>query len=77
MPEWETLEAGPTKFGNTEVSFIRVNAEKDRETADLYEINAYPTIKLETSEGLSTFDQGAPTTEKLTHYLRMKFGKET
>jgi hypothetical protein len=77
MPEWEKLEAGPTKFGNTEVSFIRVNAEKDRATADLYEINAYPTIKLETSEGLSTFDQGAPTAEKLTHYLRVKFGKET
>jgi len=76
MPEWEKLESGPKQFGNTEVSFIRVNAEKERETADLYEINAYPTIKLETSEGLSTFDQGAPTAEKLTHYLRMKFGKE-
>ena len=63
MPEWEKLESGPKQFGNTEVSFIRVNA--------------YPTIKLETSEGLITFDQGAPTAEKLTHYLRMKFGKET
>ena len=48
MPEWEKLEAGPRQFGNTEVSFIRVNAEKDRETADLYEVRAYPTIKLET-----------------------------
>ena len=76
MPEWEKLESGPRQFGNTEVSFIRVNAEKDRATADLYEINAYPTIKLETSQGLSTFDQGAPTAEKLTQYLRMKFGKE-
>lgn len=76
MPEWEKLESGPKQFGNTEVSFIRVNAEKERETADLYEINAYPTIKLETPTGLYTYDQGPVTAEKLTHYLGMTFGKE-
>jgi thiol-disulfide isomerase/thioredoxin len=75
MPEWEELESGPTQFGNTEVSFIRVNAEKDRETADLYEITAYPTIKLETSTALYTYDS-KPTTEALTDYLRKTFGKE-
>ena len=76
MPEWEKLESGPKQFGNTEVSFIRVNAEKDRKTADLYEINAYPTIKLETSTGLYTYSEGPPTAEKLTNYLSMTFGKE-
>jgi thiol-disulfide isomerase/thioredoxin len=77
MPEWEKLESGPKNFGNTEVSFIRVNAENDRKTADLYEIDAYPTIKLETSTGLYTYNQGVPTAENLTHYLSMTFGKET
>jgi thiol-disulfide isomerase/thioredoxin len=75
MPEWEKLEAGPHKFGNTEVSFVRVNAEKDRPTADLYEVDAYPTVKLETSTGLYTYNR-APTAEKLTQYLRETFGKE-
>ena len=75
MPEWEKLEAGPRQFGTTEVSFIRVNAEKDRPTADLYEISAYPTIKLETSTGLHTYDR-RPTADALSHYLRETFGKE-
>jgi thiol-disulfide isomerase/thioredoxin len=76
MPEWETLESGPKQFGNTEVSFIRVNAEKERETADLYEINAYPTVKLETSTSLYTYD-GRVTADGLTQYLRTTFGKES
>ena len=75
MPEWEKLEAGPTTFGNTTVSFVRVNAEKDRKTADMYEVEAYPTIKLETSTGLYTFE-GRPTTAGLTQYLRETLGKE-
>jgi len=76
MPEWEKLEAGPHKFGNTEVSFVRVNAEKDRQTADLYEVDAYPTVKLETSTGLYTYNRG-PTAEKLTQYLRETLGAES
>jgi len=76
MPEWETLESGPKHFGNTEVSFIRVNAEKDRETADLYEVNAYPTVKLETPTALYSYT-GRPTAADLTQYLRQTFGKET
>ena len=75
MPEWEKLEAGPTTFGNTTVSFVRVNAEKDRKTADMYEVEAYPTIKLETSTGLYTYE-GRPTTAGLTQYLRETLGKE-
>jgi len=75
MPEWEKLESGPTTFGNTTVSFVRVNAEKDRKTADMYEVEAYPTIKLETSTGLHTYE-GRPTAEKLTQYLRETLGKE-
>jgi hypothetical protein len=75
MPEWEKLERGPTRFGNTEVSFIRVNAEKERETADLYEVRAYPTVKLETPTALYDYS-GRPTADGLTDYLRKTFGKE-
>jgi thiol-disulfide isomerase/thioredoxin len=75
MPEWEKLEAGPHTFGTTEVSFVAVNAEKDRPTADLYQIDSYPTIKLETATGLYTYDKN-PTADGLTQYLRETFGKE-
>jgi thiol-disulfide isomerase/thioredoxin len=75
MPQWEKLESGPKQFGNTEISFIRVNAENDRTTADLYEVDAYPTIKLETPTSLYTYT-GKPTAEDLTEYLRQTFGKE-
>jgi thiol-disulfide isomerase/thioredoxin len=75
MPEWEKLEAGPHKFGNTEVSFVRVNAEKDRTTADLYQVDAYPTVKLETSTGLHDYNR-APTAAALTQFLRETFGAE-
>jgi len=75
MPEWEKLEAGPRTFGTTEVTFVAVNAEKDRPTADLYQVDAYPTIKLETSTGLFSYE-GRPTADALTQYLRETFGKE-
>ena len=75
MPEWEKLADGPTTFGKTTVSFIRVNADKDRLTTDLYQVDAYPTIKLETSTDLYTYS-GVPTKEGLTQFLRETFGKE-
>jgi thiol-disulfide isomerase/thioredoxin len=75
MPEWEKLESGPKQFGSTEISFIRVNAENDRTTADLYEVDAYPTVKLETPKALYTYT-GRVTAEGLTEYLRQTFGKE-
>jgi thiol-disulfide isomerase/thioredoxin len=75
MPEWEKLEAGPTTFGNTTVSFVRVNAEKDRTTADLYQVDAYPTVKLETSTSLYDYNR-APTAAALTQFLRETFGTE-
>jgi thiol-disulfide isomerase/thioredoxin len=76
MPEWDKLESGPKQFGSTTVSFIRVNAENDRTTADLYEIDAYPTVKLETPKALYTYT-GRVTAEGLTEYLRQTFGKES
>lgn len=79
MPEWDSLEsslASASTFGTTTVKPTRVNAEEDRTTADLYEVESYPTIKLETSEGLYDF-KGIPTREKLLQFLRSSLGKET
>ena len=78
MPEWEKLEAQLKEtpvFGSTKVTPIRVNAEEDRKTAMLYEVDAYPMIKLETSSILTEFD-GKRTADGLLAFLRETLGKE-
>lgn len=78
MPEWETLEAALSKtpvFGSTRVKAIRVNAETDRKTATLYEVEGYPSIKLETSSLLTDYE-GKRTAAALLEFLRSSLGKE-
>jgi len=78
MPEWEKLEAKLREtpvFGTTTVKPVRVNADKDRATTELYDVEAYPTIKLESSSRLYEYS-GIPTTEGLLKFLRESFGQE-
>lgn len=78
MPEWEKLEAtlGATPvFGTTKVEPVSVDAEQDRKLADTYEVEGYPTILLETSDGITQFQKRA-THENLLHFLRQTLGKE-
>jgi thiol-disulfide isomerase/thioredoxin len=78
MPEWEKLEAALSKssvFGTTRVKPVRVNAEEDRKTALLYEVNGYPTIMLETSSVLRVYE-GKRTSDALLQFLRETLGKE-
>jgi thiol-disulfide isomerase/thioredoxin len=78
MPEWEKLEEklkATPYFGNTEVKAIRVDAESDRATTLLYEVHAFPTIKLETSSILRDYE-GKRTADSLMQFLRETLGKE-
>jgi hypothetical protein len=78
MPEWEELEKRLKEtpiFGKTKVTPIRVDADKDKKTALLYEVDAYPMIKLETSSILTEFD-GPRTADGLVKFLRETLGKE-
>jgi thiol-disulfide isomerase/thioredoxin len=78
MPEWEKLEAAlqtTPYFGSTKVTAVRVDADADRKTAMLYEVEGYPTIKLETSSILRDYD-GKRTTSALLQFLRETLGKE-
>ena len=78
MPEWEKLEAAlktTPVFGTTEVRAVRVNAETDRKTALLYEVQGYPSIKLETSSMLTDYE-GKRTAAALREFLRTTLGKE-
>lgn len=78
MPEMEKLENviydGNT-FGNTQVKLVRVDCEQDHDTAELYEVDAYPTIKLETSQGLYEYNK-KPTAEGLLQFIRVSLGPE-
>jgi thiol-disulfide isomerase/thioredoxin len=79
MPIWESvkaeLESSPI-FGNTRVEAVSIDADQDPKTASLYEVNAYPTIKLETSTGLHDFNQSI-TRDNLLNFLRLTLGKES
>ncbi len=78
MPEWEKLEAALKKtpvFGSTKVRAVRVNAETDPAKALLYEVQGYPTIKLETSSILTDYE-GKRTSAALLEFLRSTLGKE-
>jgi len=78
IPEWEKLEEklkATPYFGNTEVKAVRVNAETDRATSLLYEVHAFPTIKLETSSILRDYE-GKRTADSLMQFLRETLGKE-
>lgn len=78
MPEWEKLEKKlqeTNTFGKTHVTAVRVDCEQDATTCNLYDIQGYPTAKLETQDGLTEF-KGAMKYEKLLQFLRESLGKE-
>lgn len=78
MPEWEKFEEtlkASSVFGGTKVIPHRVDAEADVPTATLYDIQAYPTVLLETSDGIVPYE--ARVTESgLVAFLRNKLGQE-
>ena len=79
MPEWERLEKtihDANTFGDTKVKLVQVDCEHDRDTAELYEVDAYPTIKLETSEGIYEYNK-RPTHDGLLQFLRTSLGPES
>ena len=75
MPEWEKIEKSSGYFGKTHVKFVAVDAEADQETATLYDVNAYPTVLLETPDGIVPYGK-AVTAKGLKEFLIGQFGKE-
>lgn len=79
LPEWEKLEKviyDANTFGDTRVKLVRVDCDQDRDTAELYEVDAFPTIKLETSQGIIDYNK-RPTEQGLLQFLRMSLGPES
>ena len=79
QPEWQKLELMLNEtpyFGNTKVVAVSVNAETDKASAELYGVDAYPTIKLETSDGIYDYTKRV-SSDGLFKFLRESLGKET
>jgi len=79
QPHWKSLEAHLEKtsyYGKTHVTPVAVNCENDKSMCELYGVDAYPTIKLETQEGIHDFKKGV-TTENLVLFLQQRLGNES
>lgn len=77
MPEWQKLEAKLREnrtFGTTKVTAERVDAEEDVKRATLYDVQGYPTILLETRQGIIRYDK-RPTEAGLLEFLRDTLGE--
>lgn len=78
MPEWTKLEehlAKDSYFGKTHVNAVPVDCEADQAKCTLYGISAYPTVVLETKQGLTDFNQRV-TSSNLLGFLRQTLGQE-
>lgn len=78
MPEWEALETKLKEtpvFGHTRVTPVRVNGDRERALTTLYQIEGYPTIKLETSSLLTDYS-GKRTVGDILAFLRETLGQE-
>ena len=73
-PEWEGLQL-PATYGTTKVVGKTVNCEDDVATCTAYGIEGYPTIKLESSDGITDFTQRV-TTDNLDKFLVSQFGEK-
>ena len=79
QPHWKKLEdtlARTPYFGTTKVIAKKVDCEADRSTCDEYEIEGYPTVKLEAVDGIREFSKKV-THENLLSFLRNELGKES
>lgn len=77
MPEWEKLQQkiGDGYFGKTHLTMVKIDADKDKNTATLYGIDAYPTVVLETQDGIYDFNKRV-TSDSLLTFLRSHLGQE-
>jgi thiol-disulfide isomerase/thioredoxin len=79
QPNWAKLEQTLAKtpfFGTTKVVAEKVNCEDDREVCDKYDVEGYPTVKLESVDGVREFTKKV-THENLLTFLRSELGKES
>lgn len=71
----QTIKNQGLTYGGKTVTFEEINAEVDKGKSALYNINAYPTFKLQTSDKLYEMI-GAPTVANFREFLKKALGSE-
>jgi thiol-disulfide isomerase/thioredoxin len=71
----ELLKNREYTYGDKHIIFEEVNCEAERAKAALYQINAYPTFKLETKDDLFEME-GAPNADTFRAFLKKSLGPE-
>lgn len=71
MPVWEKFKEKitPTGVNGVRVNFIEVDCDKDPETAERFNVEGYPTIKLSHNKKVVEYD-AKPDIETLTQFLQ-------
>jgi len=76
MPEWKALmETLPATYGSTKVVGKAVTCEEDVMTCTAYGVDAYPTVKLETSGGIADFTK-LVTESSVDRFLTGELGEK-
>jgi thioredoxin-like negative regulator of GroEL len=73
QPEWAQMSDGT--YGTTKVKFVKVDCEKSQSMCSDYGIEGYPTVKLETSEGIQDFGKQV-TSANLEAFLKETLGQK-
>lgn len=73
MPEWQKLRNGT--YGTTRVTLKEVDADADKKKAEVYGVEAYPMILLETHDGIHTYN-GKRRAEDIEAFLQSMLGKK-
>lgn len=71
MPVWEKFKEKitPTGVNGVRVNFIEVDCDKDPETAERFNVEGYPTIKLSHNKKVVEYD-AKPDIETLNQFLQ-------
>ena len=67
-PIWEDLKNTTTMINNVKINYIDVNCEKEKELAERFNIEGYPTIKLVKDNQVIEYD-AKPEKETLILFL--------
>ena len=69
-PIWEQLknEIGDNAYKGTKINFLEVDCDQDRATADKFEIDGYPTIKMVKGNQIILYD-AKPSRDNLIQFL--------
>ena len=68
MPVWNKLKENTDAVKGTNINFYEIDCDKDSATAEKYNVEGYPTIKLVHQDKVITYD-AKPDLDTLNQFL--------